>query len=241
MTIPRIYQIPSGIWSVLIGKGLLITFIFIAPMTVPPISSNPGGIPLLDSVNINISGDVFARRGGGGGGRGGGRGGGGMSRGGGGFSSGGRASSGSFKSRPSASTRPSPSARPAQPSARPADRPGMAERPNQGGRQDNRGDRQDNRQDAMKDRQDDRQEFLDDHHDEYHHDHNEWYEYHGDYWAAAVVGASLTMAAWNSLACTRNTVIVDNITYYSCGGTWYQPAYSGGNVTYIVVNAPAGY
>jgi hypothetical protein len=35
--------------------------------------------------------------------------------------------------------------------------------------------------------------------------------------------------------------VVNGVTYYSCGPTWYKRGYSGGSVTYIVVNAPAGY
>jgi hypothetical protein len=31
------------------------------------------------------------------------------------------------------------------------------------------------------------------------------------------------------------------VSYYNCGGTWYNRGYQGGNVTYIVVNAPPGY
>jgi hypothetical protein len=31
------------------------------------------------------------------------------------------------------------------------------------------------------------------------------------------------------------------VSYSDCGGTWYQPAYSGGDVTYVVVDAPPGY
>ena len=26
--------------------------------------------------------------------------------------------------------------------------------------------------------------------------------------------------------------------YYNCGGTYYQPQYSGGNTTYVVVQSP---
>jgi hypothetical protein len=43
------------------------------------------------------------------------------------------------------------------------------------------------------------------------------------------------------MSCTRTSVVVDGITYYSCGGDWYQSTYSGGSVTYVVVNAPPGY
>jgi hypothetical protein len=28
------------------------------------------------------------------------------------------------------------------------------------------------------------------------------------------------------------------VTYYSCGGAWYQPRYSGSSVEYVVVNQP---
>jgi hypothetical protein len=33
-------------------------------------------------------------------------------------------------------------------------------------------------------------------------------------------------------------VYVNGITYQQCGSTWYQPQFSGGNTTYVVVNAP---
>ena len=36
-------------------------------------------------------------------------------------------------------------------------------------------------------------------------------------------------------------VTVGGVPYYRCGGTWYSPAYQGGNVTYVVVNPPQGY
>ena len=32
---------------------------------------------------------------------------------------------------------------------------------------------------------------------------------------------------------------VNGITYFSYGGAWYQPMYSGGGVTYQVVQVPA--
>ena len=34
--------------------------------------------------------------------------------------------------------------------------------------------------------------------------------------------------------------IINGVTYYQCGSAWYQPAYQGTQVTYIVVHAPAG-
>ena len=33
-------------------------------------------------------------------------------------------------------------------------------------------------------------------------------------------------------------VVVNGVTYYQCGSTWYQPAYQGSQVTYVVVNPP---
>jgi hypothetical protein len=41
------------------------------------------------------------------------------------------------------------------------------------------------------------------------------------------------------MSCTN--VVVNGITYSQCGSTWYQPTYSGADVTYVVVNAPPGY
>ena len=36
------------------------------------------------------------------------------------------------------------------------------------------------------------------------------------------------------------SIVRDGITYYSCDGVWYKRAYSGGTVTYVVVDRPAG-
>ena len=41
--------------------------------------------------------------------------------------------------------------------------------------------------------------------------------------------------------CASTTIIVGNVTYYSCGPTWYRRTYTGGSTTYIVVGAPAGH
>ena len=35
------------------------------------------------------------------------------------------------------------------------------------------------------------------------------------------------------------SIVVDGITYYSCDGAWYKRAYSGGTVTYVLVERPA--
>jgi hypothetical protein len=107
---------------------------------------------------------------------------------------------------------------------------------NQGDRQDNRNDRWDDRSDRMDDRQDFRQEAYDDHHG-WGHGHHEFYD---DAWKYAV-GASLTAATFRALTCASRTVVVNGVSYYNCGPTWYNRAYSGGSTTYVVVNAPAGY
>jgi hypothetical protein len=50
---------------------------------------------------------------------------------------------------------------------------------------------------------------------------------------AAVIGSSVyTLPA----GCT--TVIRSNVSYRQCGSTWYEPRYSGNDVTYIVIAAP---
>jgi len=33
-------------------------------------------------------------------------------------------------------------------------------------------------------------------------------------------------------------VVVNGMSYYQCGSTWYQPRYAGSQVTYVVVNPP---
>ena len=54
--------------------------------------------------------------------------------------------------------------------------------------------------------------------------------------------AAVTAAAIGSMAYTLPPACVTRVypagTYYSRGGTWYQPQYSGSQVTYVVVNNP---
>jgi hypothetical protein len=50
---------------------------------------------------------------------------------------------------------------------------------------------------------------------------------------AAVVGSSVS-----TLPPACSLVEVNGIAYQNCGGTWYQPEFSGGSTTYIVVNPP---
>jgi hypothetical protein len=44
-----------------------------------------------------------------------------------------------------------------------------------------------------------------------------------------------------TLPSTPKVIVVNGVSYYQCGSTWYQQAYSGSGVTYVVVKAPAGY
>jgi len=175
--------------------------------------------------------EVEARRGGGGRG-GGGRGGGGKS-----FSRSGPASGGSVRSHQAPSGQ------------RGGNRSNLSD--NRGSMQDNRGSRQDNRSeqrgnvsdnrnDRLDDRQDhrdnvreDRQDFADDVRDDRRDWYNDRYRYR--------VGVSITYATFSSLSCTTSSVNVNGVTYYRCDNDWYSRAYSGGNVTYVVVKAPAGY
>lgn len=56
--------------------------------------------------------------------------------------------------------------------------------------------------------------------------------------ATAVVTAAVIGSMVNTLPPSCSSVIVNGIGYQQCGSTWYQPQFSGGNTTYIVVNAP---
>jgi hypothetical protein len=50
---------------------------------------------------------------------------------------------------------------------------------------------------------------------------------------SAVVGARVTTLP---PACT--VAVVNGVTYQQCGSTWYQPQFSGGSTTYVVINPP---
>jgi hypothetical protein len=117
----------------------------------------------------------------------------------------------------------------------------------QGNRTDTRNDRQGDRSDRLDNRQDDRSDRLDDRQDfrqDAYGDHREWHqdrhEFYDDRWKYAV-GATVTAATFRALTCASRTVVVNGVSYYNCGPTWYNRAYSGGSVTYVVVNTPPGY
>jgi hypothetical protein len=56
---------------------------------------------------------------------------------------------------------------------------------------------------------------------------------------AAVVGtAAIVGSVVRTLPPQCSTMVVGNVAYQQCGSTWYQPQYSGSQVTYVVVNPP---
>ncbi len=93
----------------------------------------------------------------------------------------------------------------------------------------------------------------DHHHDNHHHDDHypppprhyddHYHHHHDDIGTALAIGAitglvvgSIVSAASMPPSCTSE--MINGIAYKRCGSTWYQPRYSGDQVTYIVVNPP---
>ncbi len=52
---------------------------------------------------------------------------------------------------------------------------------------------------------------------------------------AAAVAIGATFASLPS-GCT--SLVINGLTYYHCGGTYYQAAYDGPNIVYVVVDPP---
>jgi hypothetical protein len=52
------------------------------------------------------------------------------------------------------------------------------------------------------------------------------------------VGSVITASQMNASATAPTPVVVNNVTYYQVGSSWYQPQYQGGQVTYVMVNPP---
>lgn len=94
-----------------------------------------------------------------------------------------------------------------------------------------------NRTDRRQDRGGDRHDRRDDRHDDHHDRRDERHEWHEDRWKRRV-GAHLTVAAFRALSCSMSTTVVNGVTYYGCGGTWYNRRYVSGQVTYVIVEAP---
>jgi hypothetical protein len=73
------------------------------------------------------------------------------------------------------------------------------------------------------------------------------YGYHGGYHpvarvaattAAVAVTAAVVGSVVHSLPPSCSATVVGNVTYQQCGSSWYQPQYSGSQITYVVVNPP---
>jgi hypothetical protein len=56
--------------------------------------------------------------------------------------------------------------------------------------------------------------------------------------AAVAVTAAVVGSIVYSLPPACSAVVVNGLTYQSCGGTWYQPQYVGTQVSYVVVTPP---
>ena len=57
--------------------------------------------------------------------------------------------------------------------------------------------------------------------------------------AAAVTATAIVVGSIvNSLPSNCTTMVTNNISYRQCGSTWYEPRYSGGSTSYVVVNSP---
>jgi len=54
----------------------------------------------------------------------------------------------------------------------------------------------------------------------------------------AVVTEAIAGTRVNTLPPNCTTVVANGVTYQNCGGSYYQPQFSGGNTTYVVVNQP---
>lgn len=55
---------------------------------------------------------------------------------------------------------------------------------------------------------------------------------------AAVASAVAVGAYYSTLPGNCASIYRASMPYYQCGSAWYQPVYSGSNVTYVVVNEP---
>lgn len=57
--------------------------------------------------------------------------------------------------------------------------------------------------------------------------------------AAAVTATAVVVGSIvNTLPSNCTTIVSNNVSYRQCGNTWYEPRYSGGSTSYVVVNSP---
>ena len=121
--------------------------------------------------------------------------------------------------------------------ARPGARGGSAMRSGPASAGSVRGAHRDNRQDRRSNRRDNRREVRDNRHDNRKDFRNERREWHEDRWRRHRA-RHITRSAFRSLSCRTTVIVADGITYYSCGGTYYERVYQGGTVVYVIVSAP---
>ncbi len=73
-------------------------------------------------------------------------------------------------------------------------------------------------------------------------DHNGWNDHPVATAAAVTATVAVTSAVVgsivNSVPPSCQTIVSNGVTYSQCGSTWYQPTYSGSQVSYVVVNPP---
>jgi hypothetical protein len=97
-------------------------------------------------------------------------------------------------------------------------------------RRDNKQDRTSNRRDNKQDRNQNRRETRSDVRGERHERHEDRFRRHR--------ARHITRAAFRGLSCHSTVVVVGSVSYYSCGGTYYERVYQGSEVVYIVVTDP---
>jgi hypothetical protein len=56
--------------------------------------------------------------------------------------------------------------------------------------------------------------------------------------ATAMVTAAVIGSVVHTLPPSCSAIVVSGIGYQQCGGTWYQPQFTGSQTTYVVVAAP---
>lgn len=100
--------------------------------------------------------------------------------------------------------------------------------------------RRDNRRDVRDDRRDNRREVRDNRREVRQDVRKERHEFREDR-VRRHRARHLTYASFRALSCNRTVIHAGGVTYYSCGGTYYERVYQGSEVVYVVVSAPAGY
>jgi hypothetical protein len=53
-----------------------------------------------------------------------------------------------------------------------------------------------------------------------------------------VTGPRAYGTAWAALPCSASLTVVNDITYYQCGSTWFTRSYVDGNLAYVATNPP---